>query len=175
MQRAPVEEESAEERLTALVEAHQETLLKICYVYLRDWEAARDAVQETFLKAYRAMHGFRGACSEKTWLIRIAVNECRSMRRSAWHRRVDRRVTPEELPVAADARDEAAADVMAAVLSLPRRYREAVTLYYWQDMTVQEIAGVLGLSRSQVYRRLDRARKHLKMDIEGGKKCLIII
>ncbi|MBO4925714.1 MAG: sigma-70 family RNA polymerase sigma factor [Clostridia bacterium] len=167
MQRAPVEEESAEERLTALVEAHQETLLKICYVYLRDREAARDAVQETFLKAYRAMHGFRGACSEKTWLIRIAVNECRSMRRSAWHRRVDRRVTPEELPVAADARDEAAADVMAAVLSLPRRYREAVTLYYWQDMTVQEIAGVLGVAQSTVSVRLRQARERLRHVLEG--------
>ena len=170
MQRAPVEEESAEERLTALVEAHQETLLKICYVYLRDREAARDAVQETFLKAYRAMHGFRGACSEKTWLIRIAVNECRSMRRSAWHRRVDRRVTPEELPVAADARDEAAADVMAAVLSLPRRYREAVTLYYWQDMTVQEIAAALGVAQSTVSVRLRQAREKLRAALEGGEE-----
>ena len=56
----------------------------MCYAMLRDAEQAKDAVQETFVKAYRAMDDWRGACSEKTWLTRIAVNTCRDMRRSAW-------------------------------------------------------------------------------------------
>ena len=59
---------------TQLVESYQPMLIKMCYVYLRDAEQARDAVQETFLKAYRSITAFRGECSEKTWLTRIAIN-----------------------------------------------------------------------------------------------------
>ena len=66
--------ESRQIRLTRLVKAHQGLLLRICYVKLADAELARDAVQETFLKAFRALDDFRGEASERTWLIRIAVN-----------------------------------------------------------------------------------------------------
>ena len=162
---------SREERLIALVDSYQDTLLKICFVYLRDQDLARDAVQETFLKAYRGLDAFRGESSEKTWLIRIAVNVCRSMTRSAWFRRVDRRVTPEELPVSAEERDEEALDVMAAVLKLPVKYREAVTLYYWQDMTVQEIAFAVGAAQSTVSERLKKARRMLRAALEGRNQA----
>lgn len=170
MQEAGSAADGKKERLAELAEAWQDTLLKLCYVYLRDREAARDAVQETFLKAYWAMDRFRGECSEKTWLIRIAVNVCRSMRRSAWFRRVDRRITPEEMPLAAEVRDDEAVDLMAAVLALPKRYREAVTLYYWQDMTVQEIAAALGVAQSTVSVRLRQAREKLRAALEGGEE-----
>lgn len=158
---------SREERITALVDRYQETLLKICFVYLKDRDLARDAVQETFLRAYRALEGFRGESSEKTWLVRIAVNVCRSMTRTGWFRRTDRRVTPEELPVSAEERDEEALDVMAAVLDLPAKYREAVTLYYWQGMTVQEIAFAVGAAQSTVSERLKKARRLLRAALEG--------
>ena len=156
-----------EERITALVDRYQETLLKICFVYLKDRELARDAVQETFLRAFRGLDGFRGESTEKTWLVRIAVNVCRSMTRSGWFRRTDRRVTPEELPTAAEEKDEAALDVMAAVLDLPAKYREAVTLYYWQGMTVQEIAFAVGAAQSTVSERLKKARRMLRAALEG--------
>lgn len=70
--------------LTHMVETYEVSLFRTCYMYLRDKESAEDAVQETFLKAYRALHTFRGDCSEKTWLMRIAVNVCRDMGRSRW-------------------------------------------------------------------------------------------
>lgn len=156
-----------EERITALVDRYQETLLKICFVYLKDRDLARDAVQETFLRAFRGLDGFRGESSEKTWLVRIAVNVCRSMTRSGWFRRTDRRITPEELPTAAEEKDEEALDVMAAVLDLPAKNREAVTLYYWQGMTVQEIAFAVGAAQSTVSERLKKARRMLRAALEG--------
>lgn len=158
---------SREERLTGLVEKYQDMLLKTCFVYLKDQGLARDAVQETFLKAYRGLEGFRGESSEKTWLIRIAVNVCRSMTRSGWFRRVDRRFTPEELPAAPGETDETALDVMAAVMKLPAKYREAVTLYYWQGMTAAEIAAAVGTSQSTVSGRLKKARQMLRAALEG--------
>lgn len=72
-----------EQTLNRLVERYQTDLLRMCYLNLRDAELARDAVQETFLKAYRSMEHFRGDCQEKTWLMRIAINTCRDMRRCA--------------------------------------------------------------------------------------------
>lgn len=159
---------SAERRLTELVGRYQKLLLRMCYVYLRDEETARDAVQETFLKAYRALDGFRGESSEKTWLIRIALNTCRSMQRSAWQRRLDRRITPEDLPDREAPARERDSDVMCSVMELPVRLREVVMLYYWQDMNVCEIAETLGVSQSTVSRRLQQARKKLHDMLERG-------
>ena len=54
-------------RLTQLMQQHEKELLKLCCIYLRDVNMAEDAVQETFIKAYRAMDAFRSECSERTW------------------------------------------------------------------------------------------------------------
>lgn len=92
-----------EERLIRMVQQYQRPLLTLCYAYLRDPSSAEDAVQETFLKAYRAMDTFRGNSHEKTWLSRIAINTCRDMNKSAWEKHINRSITPEELPLSAHA------------------------------------------------------------------------
>ena len=73
------------------INEHQTPLLRVCYLYLRDRQLAEDAVQETFLKAYRAMDTFRGDADAKTWLTRIAVHTCLDMRRGSWFRTLTRR------------------------------------------------------------------------------------
>ena len=88
---------SQEYLLTKLIDQYHVALLQMCYMYLHDRALAEDAVQETFLKAYKSMAAFRGDCSEKTWLMRIALNTCRDMKRSAWFRHNDRRITPEDV------------------------------------------------------------------------------
>ena len=69
------------DRLDQMVRQYEKDLLRICCIYLRDRTAAEDVVQETFLKAFRNIESFRGESSEKTWLIRIAINCCRDYRR----------------------------------------------------------------------------------------------
>ena len=157
-------EDSAFEELVA---QNQEKLLRTCYLYLRDRQLAEDAVQETFLKAYRSLPAFRGDSSEKTWLMRIAVNTCRDLYRSEWFRHMDRRVIPEELPesgVPFTSREES---LIVEVMRLPRRLREATLLYYYHGMDEREIAEALGVSRSAVSDRLSRARRKLKELLEG--------
>ena len=105
--------------LNRLVEQYQTDLLRMCYLHLQDIELSRDAVQETYLKAYRALNSFRGECGEKTWLTAIAINTCRDMRRSAWFRHMDRRVTPDMLPAASIAFEEKDEEVLMAVMALP--------------------------------------------------------
>ncbi len=146
---------------TWLVNEYQGMLLRMCYVYLRDQEMARDAVQETFLKAYRALNSFRGESNVKTWLIQIAINTCKSMQRSAWLRYHDRRLTPEDIPQTVMMPQEEDMDVMCDIMQLPSKLKEVIMLYYWQDMNVSEIAHSLGVAQSTVSRRLQHARDKL--------------
>ena len=161
-------EETREAKLERLVRTQQGMLIRLCYVCLQDMELARDATQETFLKAYRKMDGFRGCSSEKTWLCRIALNTCRSMQRTAWHRNVDRRITPEDLPLAEDVPcTETEMDVMCAIMSLPEKLKEVILLHYWQAMPVGEIAKVLGLAHASVSGRIKRAQEKLRDMLDG--------
>lgn len=151
-----------DQRLIQLVNQYQGLLLRMCFISLRDMELAKDATQDTFLKAYRSLDAFRGECSEKTWLLRIAVNTCRDMQRSAWFRHHDRRITPEDLPQAIRLPDDDDdLDVLCHVMRLPPKLKEAVLLYYWQNMNVNEIAQTLGVTHSTVSARLKRAREKL--------------
>ncbi|MBQ7519855.1 MAG: sigma-70 family RNA polymerase sigma factor [Clostridia bacterium] len=150
-----------------LVAQNQEKLLRTCYLYLRDRQLAEDAVQETFLKAYRSLPAFRGDSSEKTWLMRIAVNTCRDLYRSEWFRHMDRRVIPEELPESGMPFTSREESLIVEVMRLPRRLREATLLYYYHGMDEREIAEALGVSRSAVSDRLSRARRKLKELLEG--------
>lgn len=155
-----------DQALTQMVQEYQGMLLRLCYVMLHDQEQAKDAVQDTFLKAYKSWTGFRGESSEKTWLVRIAINICRDTKRGGWFRHVDKRVTPEELPCAAMPAEEDL-DLMCAVMELPPKLREVVTLYYWQEMTLSEIGQALGTTPSAVSVRLKQARGKLRNALEG--------
>ena len=141
---------------------YETSLVRMCYAYLGDLSLAEDAVQETFVKAYKGYHAFRADAEEKTWLMRIAVNTCKDIRRSAWLRHSDRRRAPEDLPEGAEpfsARDDTLA---RAVMALKPRLREAVLLHYYQGMSTPEVAQALGISRTAVYRRLEKARAVLR-------------
>ena len=69
-----------------LMEQYGSSLLRMSALYLKDADLAQDAVQETFIKAYRHLKDYRGDSSEKTWLTTICVNTCRDMLRTAWFR-----------------------------------------------------------------------------------------
>ena len=156
-----------EEAMNRMVDSWQTSLLRLCYIQLKDKAMAEDAVQETFLKAFRAWDAFRGGCGEKTWLMKIAVNTCRDMQRGGWFRHTDRRVTPDMLPEAIVPPREEQGDLTLAVMNLPRKYREAIMLYYYQDMDTKEIGSALGIAQSSVSNRLRRGREMLKKTLEG--------
>ena len=153
-----------------MIGEHQTALLRLCYLYLHDVQLAEDAVQETFIKAYRTLDTFRSASSEKTWLTRIAMRTCCDMRRSFWFRRMDRRITPEMLPDRASEAEEDETALTLAVMNLPRREREVILLYYYQDMNMTDIASALGLTQPTVSYRLRRAREKLRQELEGRKE-----
>ena len=162
MQEIKAPDPCAENAFTELVNAYQTSLLRMCYLNLRDLGLAEDAVQETFIKAYRAMHAFRQESSVKTWLMRIAINTCRDMQRGSWLRRVDRNVTLERLAEESSAFPSEAVAVNLEIAKLPVKLREAVLLYYYQDMKIEDVALALNISVSSVSGRLKRAKEKLR-------------
>lgn len=151
-----------EETFTRMVNQYQVALKRMCYLYLHDRTAAEDAVQETFLKAYKHMDTFRSESKERTWLMSIAINTCRDMNRSAWLRHTEKRVTPEELPIPAEGVDEEALALAQAIRRLPVKHRDVILLYYYQDMTVQETAKALHAAPSTIMKRLGQAKDMLR-------------
>ena len=164
-----------EQELVRLVDTYQSSLRRMCCTILRDRTLAEDAVQETFLKAYKALDNFRQDCSEKTWLMRIAINTCRDFRRSAWFRYLDRRITPEDLPLASNPMEEESVELTAAIMRLPQKLQEATLLHYYQNMTVREIAEALQTPQSTVSARLIRARAKLRTFLERGESLWMTV
>ena len=154
----------SEEELNRLVDAYSGILLGLCRLTLGDTAMAQDIVQETFLKAWQS-GGFRRE-SEKAWLIRVAINLCHDYHRSRWWKHIDHKADLDEIQIAE--LDPADREILTMVKELPFRERQIVILYYWNRMRTNEIAETLGISQASVSRSLEKARKLLKLELEGG-------
>ena len=154
----------SEAELGQMIDQYGDGLLRVCLLYLRDYALAEDAVQETFLRAYRNFGQFEGKSSVKTWLTAIAVNVCRNVLRSPWRRRT----VGEDALLYLKSNDPELPDptVSGAVMRLPREQRAAVILYYVQGMKIREIAEVLDIPVQTVSSRLSRARQKLRAELK---------
>ena len=158
-----------EERIERMVVLYQLPLLRLCYAYLHDEELAKDAVQETFIKAYKSLDTFREEAKEKTWLTRIAVNTCKDLRRSWWFRHVDRSISLDTLPEPVAPSEPKDETLTLEIMKLPKKLKEAALLCWFQGMTYEEAADVLGVSLQAVGSRLTRARNKLRAVLEGSE------
>ncbi|RJE85680.1 sigma-70 family RNA polymerase sigma factor [Paenibacillus sp. 1011MAR3C5] len=170
-------EESA---LSWLMERYGSDVLRTAALLLKDRYLAEDVSQETFLTAFRKADQYRGDGSLKGWLLRIAINLCRSrMRRASWQRlflrewmdldqdAADRSVwTHSEEPGSTGWMDRMT--LREEIGRLPLLYREVIVLYYFHEMHTAEIAHVLQESEGTVKSKLHRARKKLKRQLEEG-------
>ncbi len=161
--------DSYEERIERMVNQYQLPLLRLCYAYLHDEELAKDAVQETFIKAYHNLASFRENASEKTWLSRIAINTCKDLRRTGWFRHVDRSVTPDMIPEPASPVEPEEESLTIEIMKLPAKLKEVALLCWFQGMTYTEAAETLGISLQAVGSRLNRARRKLRSVMEGSE------
>lgn len=155
----------SEAELERLIAQYGDGLLRVCLLYLKDYASAEDAVQETFLRAYKNYATFEGRSSEKTWLTTIAVNVCKNMLRSPWRKR-----NLGDAPLEAiRTEDPSLPDptVSRAVMRLPSEQRVAIVLYYVQGMKIREIAAALKVPPQTISSRLSRAREKLRAELKG--------
>jgi RNA polymerase sigma-70 factor (ECF subfamily) len=160
-----------------LVHRWERPIYALAYRQLRREEDARDVCQETFLRAYRALHGFRGQAKFSSWLYRIALNLCRD-----WMRR-ERRTPVVQAPEDVDLMDLAASRepseliedrlerndlsraVERAMALLPEDQRTAIVLKEYHELTFQEIADLVGCPLSTVKTRLYQGLAVLRREL----------
>lgn len=145
-------------------------LLRLCYVWLKDAQLAEDAVQDTFFKAWQSLPRYQRQHegSDKAYLMKIAVNTCRDLWRSAWFRNIARDVSLEDLPqrmMAVDAEDRS---LFLTIMGLPERHRQIILLYHYMGLTLRECGDALNIKANTAHHRLKKAEAHLKTQLEGG-------
>ncbi len=161
-------EEERERELIRLMQTYGDSVKRMCCMYLRELGAAEDAAQDTFIKAFAHIDSLLSGevRSEKAWIMRIAINNCKDQLRSSWMRRFDRRRAIEELPLSVIPDHEENLALMQAICTLPTQLKELVLLHYYQDITLRTCAQILGISPATATRRLQQAQLKLRQELE---------
>lgn len=151
----------------ALVERYQQRLYHFCFHYLRDEGDAKEACQDTFIRAHRALGRFQPRAKPSTWLFQIALNLCRDRHRKRpkapplpLHEQADPpcpRATPDEAAI----RDADLAKLYRGLDALPEKFRAVLVLSCLEGLGHAECAAILKCSPRAVEGRLYRARKRL--------------
>jgi RNA polymerase sigma-70 factor (ECF subfamily) len=144
-----------------LVNRYQHVLFNVAFRLLGDYEEARDAAQNTFLKVFDKLSSFDQQQRFFSWMYRILVNECLNARRRPPLQRLDDDgAETGAAPDAVEAR-ERRRDVRAAILALPPAYREVIVLRHFAAMSYEEMSAAIGVPAKRVKSRLHSARQQL--------------
>jgi RNA polymerase sigma-70 factor (ECF subfamily) len=138
--------------LSALVERHHAAAFRVAFSMLRDDDAAQDVVQDSFIKAFRALEGFRGDSSFRTWVLTIAGNEARGALRQRGRRRETALEDAGPVPSEQKAPDAEVVDAQEAARarrmmeSLPEKQKLSVALRIEEGLSFKEIGEIIGSS-----------------------------
>lgn len=167
-----------------LVIKYQRRIERLIARMVRDTDLVQDIAQETFIRAYRALHQFRGEAQFYTWLYRIAVNTAkkalldmkrnpvvtesaiRSQDEEDETYRLGTELTTDETPETVLAAQEIAQAVNAAMAALPEELRQAVTLREIEGLSYEEIASAMGCPIGTVRSRIFRAREAISARVK---------
>ena len=152
-----------------LVRRYADRIFNLAYRMTGNRSEAEDLAQETFIRAYRGLPGFRADGDFGAWLYRIAVNVCLTHRRGSRKAAsepldettapvIDTTMSPEEMAE----QHEMQAAVHHAILGLPPRYRAVIVLYHVEDRSYDEMAAILDLPVNTVRTHLHRGRAMLR-------------
>ncbi len=164
--RALNESADKQEILQDLMTAYGRDVWNFAYSLTRKWDQADDITQDVFIKVYRNLFSFRQQSSVKTWLLSITRNTAIDYRRSAFYRKVTLmdRFTPQgehPSPEREVLETMAVNEMWSLVMVLPVKYREAILLYAHHQLSMKEMAQILGVNESTVKSRLHHARVQL--------------
>jgi RNA polymerase sigma-70 factor (ECF subfamily) len=149
------------EQVTAALRDYADMVYKIALSQTKNKDDAEDVFQNVFLSLVRNKKEIVTDEHMKAWLIRVTINHCKKLFSSAYRQKTtelteDMAVfTPEEQ------------DVLTEVLELPPLYRTAIHLFYYEEMTIEEIAATLEVKPSTVKSRLHRGRAMLREKLKG--------
>ncbi len=142
-----------------LISEYQGNLFVAAFNVCKNVEDAKDVVQDTFISYYTSNQKFKDEQHIRAWLFRVAINKAKDVNKSFWHRnKMPLEDYIETLPF--ETKEDL--NLFETVLNLPEKYRVVIHLFYYEDLSVREIARILKASESNVKVRLSRGRKLLK-------------
>ena len=156
------------EAFRALYDVYKDRVYSIAlYFFHNEHAIASDVTQQVFLKLMTSIGQFRGDAAFSTWLYRLVVNACLDVARRRTSDAVLAARPPQETLAETSSQEEAyaraqlATSVRAAISTLPQKYRVAVLLRYFDDLSYEQMAEALGCSMGTVASRLSRGHKML--------------
>ena len=158
---------STHEPVERLIETYGQEVYKIAYFYMKNPQLAEDVFQEVFYKVMKNYDKFQHQSSEKTWLTRITINTCKDLLRTSWIKRVrtfgvwQESGTDYEAPFDIE-QQEADQELYELIQELPTKYKDVILLFYYKELSYEEIAQILKIPEGTVRSRLSRARVKLK-------------
>jgi|HubBroStandDraft_5_1064220.scaffolds.fasta_scaffold121028_2 RNA polymerase sigma-70 factor (ECF subfamily) len=150
-----------------LLARYQGKLYRLCCTLLRDPTAAEDAAQESLVRIWKALASYDGRASLSTWIYTITRNRClTALERRRELSSLSDAATEAEVEALSHGSDEPQATDDYALLRelvelLPERYRRTLTLFYYEDRSIDEVANMLGMPEGTVKTNLHRARAAL--------------
>ncbi|WLR61482.1 sigma-70 family RNA polymerase sigma factor [Guptibacillus hwajinpoensis] len=150
-----------------LIDDFAEQIKRLAYTYVKNWSVADDITQEVFISCFKNIDHFRGESSYKTWLFKITVNRCKDYLKSKWFRSMVPFRGDEKVEVATGldeilVQKSEGEEISQKVLSLSVKYREVIILFYYEDLSLQEIEELTGIKTETVKTRLRRAKLQLR-------------
>jgi len=153
-----------DESINLFIDTYSQRLMRVSYMILQDEKLAEDIVQETFIKVLYNIQDFRKESSLYTYLYKIAVNECRQKLRKNWFKRItlmDKGIGEDNSGSFEDHEINRLA-VNKCISKLESKYREVITLFYYEDFSINDICRITGEKEGTIKSRLKRARDMLK-------------
>ncbi|MFJ7941811.1 sigma-70 family RNA polymerase sigma factor [Peribacillus sp. NPDC096622] len=159
--------------LETIMDKYGERLTKLAYNYVKDWKQAEDIVQDVYITCYKNYEKIDEIISFKSWIFRLAINKSKDVLKSSAFRKVVMNsslftlFTSKELSPEKDLLKRSEEEFLSmCVLTLPVKYREVITLYYYEECSIEEIKGMLGVNQNTIKTRLSRGRVKLKKMME---------
>ncbi len=156
------------EEYLKIADQYIDMVYRIAFNGCKNTYDADDVVQNTFMKLLKYKKGFESAEHIRNWLIKVAVNESRSIWSSSWKKRNvaldDSFEGAYNEPVFAQEGQEV---LYETLMELPPKYRQPLYLYYYEELSIKEISSVLKISETAVSTRLQRARQKIKEKLGG--------
>lgn len=152
----------SEQEVNRAIDRYADTVRRICILHLKNMSDSEDVFQEVFLKYALRSAAFQNPEHEKAWIIRVTINRCKDVIKSVFRRRTAPLGAAAALP---REQREQSGETLEAVLSLPKKYKDSIYLYYYEGYSAAEIAKILGKTSSTVYTLLARGRKLLSRSL----------
>lgn len=147
-----------------IINKYSDMVYRMAYSLVKNKYDAEDIYQEVFIRYISKRPMFQSENHEKAWFLRVTINLCKNLWKTAWRQKVIS--LGEDLEESMEATDTLEkveeSGIIELLKSLPQKYRVVIHLFYYEELSIDEIAGVLQMKPATVRTHLTRAREKLK-------------